>query len=84
MKVYIQLLSETDEIKKYAAKDIIENASIKWTGPIHAMGEVLIDNSIENSTCDSPALFSIKPIVNSFELKGVGQLSRAKFAIESL
>jgi hypothetical protein len=48
-----------------------------WNGPIHVVGQMLMNEAVDQRTCDDPAN-AVSVIANSSEIYGLGQINRAR------
>ena len=59
------------------ARELVENPSLVWDGLIHVVGQLLMNEVIDEQTCDDP-LNAVSVIANNSEIHGLGQINRAR------
>ncbi len=82
-KLFVQFLDETDQYHHGFDKELIEDTTRIWTGPIHTVAELQIaGEQLSPATCDDP-VNGLNPAKVHIDLPGLGQINRARSLIES-
>lgn len=79
--LFVQFLSETEQLADTNPAALIENPSLVWTGPIHPVAELQMDQVLPQETCDDP-VNGINPSSVQWDLSGLGQINRARTLAE--
>ena len=79
--LFVQFLSEEetvgDRLNSGRARELVENPSVVWNGPIHVVGQLLMNEAVDQKSCDDPA-DAVSVMANSSEIYGLGQINRAR------
>lgn len=82
-RLFVQFLDETDQYREGFAKNLIEDATRVWTGPVHTVAELQIDGEqLAPAVCDDPAN-GLNPARVHIDLPGLGQINRARSLVEA-
>ena len=79
--LFVQFLNEEKSVggrlNSNRARELVENPSLVWDGPIHVVGQLLMNEAIDERTCDDP-VNAVSVIANNSEIHGLGQINRAR------
>ena len=79
--LFVQFLNEEKSVggrlNSNRARELVENPSLVWDGPIHVVGRLLMNEAIVERTCDDP-VNAVSVIANNSEIHGLGQINRAR------
>ncbi|MEL6710694.1 MAG: hypothetical protein AAFP10_02240 [Pseudomonadota bacterium] len=82
-KLFVQLLDETDQYRSGFDKNLIEDTTRVWTGPVHTVAELRINGEhLPAVMCDDP-VNGLNPAQVHIDLPGLGQINRARSLVEA-